>query len=285
MKISIDCYPCFVHHALLALKRATNDRLAQERRLKELMPFIASIIDPEKTPAHITTDMQRKIRAMFNSDPFAAVKTEYNQKALALFNELKNKTQASPDPLFTASKLAIAGNILDFSIYSTVDMEAAIQKALDEPYKNSDYFLFKDAVSRANRVLFLADNAGEIVFDRILVDYLQDIGKNVTVAVKGGPVQNDATMSDALEAGLDERYHVIDNGSDSIGTIFETCSDEFISVYRQADLIISKGQGNFETLHDVNQDNIFFFFQVKCHVVAEEIGHPVGSMLLKKIAA
>jgi uncharacterized protein with ATP-grasp and redox domains len=283
MKVHIDCFPCFIYQAVLALRLCIDDESKQQEILKSLLPFISSL-DTTRTPAHSTSKMQRKIREIVGADPFKAVKTEYNKKALLLYDSLSKEIQISSDPLWTATRLSIAGNIIDFSIFSTVDMDGALHRAVNGSLHIDHYNLYKKMVHESENILFLVDNAGEIVFDRLVVDVLLNMGKKVTIAVKGGVVINDATRQDAAEAGFTSPdYRVIDNGSDAVGTILETCSQEFIKIFNETDLIISKGQGNFETLHEVDRDNIFFLFQTKCHVVGNEIGHEKGAMLLKKI--
>jgi uncharacterized protein with ATP-grasp and redox domains len=281
MKVQFDCYPCFVRQALLALRLCLKNKAAIESFLKALLPFIAEI-DTTRTPAHTTTVMHRRIRQLLGIDPFDQIKHEYNQKALAMFEYLTQITLQSPDPLWTSARLAIAGNIIDFSIFTTVDMESSIRRALTESLAVDNFLTFKEAVKEAVKIIYLVDNAGEIVFDRVLIDVLQAMGKHVSVAVKGQVVINDATKADALEAGLDSGYTLIDNGSDGIGTILELCSESFCRHFDEADLIISKGQGNFETLHELNRKSIFFLFQTKCLAVSRELGLSEGAMLLSK---
>jgi uncharacterized protein with ATP-grasp and redox domains len=145
-----------------------------------------------------------------------------------------------------------------------------------------DYESFKAALSHATGILYLLDNAGEIVFDRILIETLASQGKKVTAVVKGGPVINDCTAADAVEAGLNPpACEVIDNGSDAVGTILEWTSPGFRQRYAEAPFIISKGQGNFETLRDPEK-TIYYLFQSKCEVVSKELGLSLGSMILKK---
>jgi uncharacterized protein with ATP-grasp and redox domains len=141
---------------------------------------------------------------------------------------------------------------------------------------------FRNAVSQAERILYLTDNAGEIVLDRLLIEQLPT--EQVTVAVKGAPVINDATMEDALLAGLPRIVEVIDNGSDAPGTILEACSQAFRERFEDADLIVSKGQGNYETLSDSDK-NIFFILKAKCPVIAKDLGCEVGAMILRRSRA
>lgn len=281
MKVQFDCYPCFVRQALLALKLCLKDKATIEFHLKSLMPFIAGI-DTTQTPAHATTVMHRRIRQLLGADPFGEIKRQYNQKALALYESMNKRVIESQDPLWTSSRLAIAGNIIDFSIFTAVDMEDSISRALTESLAVDDFLSFRQAVHSAETILYLVDNAGEIVFDRLLIDVLYGLGKDVIVAVKGQVVINDATMTDALEAGMGSGYNMVDNGCDAVGTIVEFCSESFLRQFDKADLIVSKGQGNFETLHELKRSNMYFLFQTKCLAVSRELGLKEGAMLLSK---
>jgi uncharacterized protein with ATP-grasp and redox domains len=187
----------------------------------------------------------------------------------------------SGEPLWTASRLAIAGNVIDFGIFTSVDIEGAVRRALQSPLAMDGYQSFKAALSDVPEILYLLDNAGEIVFDRILIETMVSHGKKVAAVVKGSPVINDCTLEDAVEAGMTGVCEVIDNGSDGVGTILEWTSAGFRQRYAQAPFIISKGQGNFETLRDPEK-TIFYLFQSKCEVVSKELGLSLGSMILKE---
>ncbi|MEW6674538.1 MAG: ARMT1-like domain-containing protein [Nitrospirota bacterium] len=280
MKVHIDCFPCFLKQSIIALRLGTQDESVQERILKSILSEI-NRADTSKPPAYATTFIHRKIRHLLGKDPFKNIKSEYNQIALKLYPELKNMIEESPDPLWTASRLAIAGNVIDFGIFTSVDIEGTIEKAIHNSLAVDDYILFRDDVAISDEILYLTDNAGEIVFDRLLIETLISLGKKVKAAVKGSPVINDSTMEDARESGLTEVCEVIDNSSDTVGTILEWTSPEFQEVFKNAQLVISKGQGNFETLIETG-GKIFFLFQSKCDVVSKELGLSTGSMLLKK---
>jgi uncharacterized protein with ATP-grasp and redox domains len=280
MRVHLDCFPCFLRQSIIALRRGTKDELLRERILKSILPEI-QIADISRPPAYATTFIHRKIRQMLGRDPFEELKSEYNKIALGLYPSLKTMVGKSQDPLWTATRLAIAGNVIDFGIFTSVDIEGTTDKALNNPLAVDDFEIFKKAISDADTIVYLADNAGEIVFDRLLIETLISFGKSVTVVVKGGPVINDSTLKDALESGLTRICQVIDNGSDAVGTILAWTSSTFQDMFNSAQLVISKGQGNFETLIGI-QKNIFFLFQSKCNVVSKELGLSRGSMLLKK---
>ena len=280
MKVHLDCFPCFLKQSILALRLGTKDELLQEKILKNVLPEIQKA-DISKPPAYTSTFVHREIRRLLGKNPFKDIKAEYNQIALSLYPSLKSIIEKSPDPLWTATRLAIAGNVIDFSIFTSVDIEGTIRKALHNPIVVDNYDTFSSALLNTESILYLADNAGEIIFDKLLVETLISLNKKVKVAVKGSPVLNDSTMDDAVESRITEICEVIDNGSDAVGTILEWTSPTFQKAFKEADLIISKGQGNFETLTGADK-KIFFLFQSKCDVVSKELCLSTGSMLLKE---
>lgn len=279
----MDCFPCFLRQTLIAVRLGTKDEALQAEVLKGVMDEIKAT-DMSRPPAYSTTFLHRKIRQLLGNDPFKEIKSEYNQIALGLYPELKNKVNNSRDPLWTASRLAIAGNVIDFGIFTSVDIIGTIEKALHSPITIDEYKTFKDALDKHTEIFYLLDNAGEILFDRILIEVLIGMGKKVKAVVKGEAVLNDSTIVDAEEVSLTNVCEIIDNGSDCIGTILELSSPEFNREFRNARLIISKGQGNFETVYTpeiIAEDrDIFFLFQSKCDVVSKELGLSKGSMLL-----
>lgn len=280
MKTHIDCFPCFLKQSIIALRYGTRNVRLQEKILKSVLEDI-EVADTSKPPAYTTTFIHRRIRRMLRKDPFRKIKSEYNQISLNLYPHLKKMVQESSDPLWTASRLAIAGNVIDLGIFTSVDIEGTIKRAVQSPLSVDDYRSFKSALSGAAEVLYLLDNAGEAVFDRILIETLTSQGKKVVAVAKGSPIINDCTTKDAREAGITEVCEVIDNGSDGVGTILEWTSRDFRQRYARFPFIISKGQGNFETLDDPEKA-IFYLFQSKCDVVSKELGLSLGSMILKK---
>jgi len=214
-------------------------------------------------------------------DPYKRVKDRYNRIALGALPGLRQMAARAPDALEAGARLAIAGNVIDFGIYESFDLDRSIEESFRLPLSRTDYLGFARAVHDSKRILFLCDNAGEIVFDRVLIEVLRGMGKDVTAAVKGSPVINDATLEDAADAGLAECATVIDNGNDGIGTLLEVCSERFMDEYRSADMIISKGQANYETLEQEEDKRTFFLFKVKCPVVARNLDRPEGDIVLR----
>ena len=200
-----------------------------------------------------------------------------------MYPNLKGLVEHSADPMETAMRLAMAGNVIDFGVtahLSEADVHEAVKRALTQPL-DGDLEAFRQAVSGAKDILYLADNAGEIVLDKLLIQRMPL--ERLTVVVKGAPVINDATMEDAQAAGLPELASVIDSGSDAPGTILTDCSRGFQARFHKAHLIVAKGQGNYEALSDVEKD-IWFLLKAKCPVVAEDLGCEIGSLVLRKSA-
>jgi uncharacterized protein with ATP-grasp and redox domains len=280
MRVHLDCFPCFLRQAIIALRLGTNDASLQKAILKSTLEDIQKT-DTLKPPAFTTTFIHRRIRQMLGTDPFKDIKSEYNQIALKLYPSLKTTIENSPDPLWTGTRLAIAGNVIDFGIFTSVDIEGTIRKALYSKIAVDDYSSLKDAIASTDEILYITDNAGEIVFDRLLIEILIQLGKKIKAVVKGSPVINDSTMADARESGLTKICEVMDNGSEAVGTILDWTSSAFQKTFKDAQVIISKGQGNFETLIGTEK-KLFFLFQSKCNVVSKELGLSTGSMLLKK---
>ena len=281
MNTFFDCIPCFMRQALDAARRATSDERIHEAILRKTLAA-ASQMDLCQSPPAMGYKIHRIVREHVDAgDPYREVKAQSNQCALELLPKMQAKVEAATDRLETAIRFAIAGNIIDIAVkadVSEVDVAGAFEDALHAPLCG-DVSAFADAVTQAERILYLTDNAGEIVFDRLLIDELPR--EKITVAVRGGAVINDATLEDAQVAGLPERVRVIDNGADVPGTLLSECSPAFLKEYNEADLIIAKGQGNYETLSH-QSENIFFLFKVKCPVIVQDVGEPVGSMMLHK---
>jgi len=283
MKTYIDCIPCLVKQALSAVRLATVDEIVQERGLREILSKISEL-DLASSPPAMGGEMHRLIRSLTGKDdPYQELKQEYNRFALSSYPRLKELVRTSDQPLETAARLAIAGNIIDFGANLDIDqvmVDQTIQQSLTEPLFG-DMAAFSQAVSGAGNILYLADNTGEIVFDRLLIEAIGP--EKVILAVRGGPVINDATMADARFCGLTDIVRVIDNGTDIPGTILPACSRSLVRAFEAADLIIAKGQGNYETLSDnVDGHDIFFLFKTKCPVAARDIGCQVGRCVVAR---
>jgi hypothetical protein len=276
-----DCIPCFTRQAAEAVAMTGLEPPDQERLLRRLLRDLADS-DWAVMPVSIAQRLQRLVReASDNPDPYRALKDRMNRTALDLLPGLTEAARRQPDPREAVVRLAIAGNLLDAGSKTRLtpeDMSKRLHAIWDTPLSGSAASLFR-AAEAARRILYLADNAGEIVFDRLLVESLP-VGR-VTVAVRGAPVINDATLADAETAGIPAVATVIPNGSDAPGTVLTECSETFRACFADADLVIAKGQGNYETLSDTRRP-IFFLLTVKCPLIAKAVGAPVGTLVVAR---
>ncbi|MBN1498078.1 MAG: DUF89 family protein [Spirochaetes bacterium] len=279
MKSSIECVPCMVRQALEATGNAITDPVKREQVFRGILLDLVEM-DFSQSPPAAAQMLHRRLRGESGvADPYRAAKERFNAMAMSLMPAFEEKIARFPDPFDAAVRLAIAGNVIDLGAkgdFNEDEAFAAMERAFDLPVEG-DVGAFREAALSSPSILYLADNAGEIVFDRSLIRALPR-GK-VTVAVRGRPVINDATMEDAVVAGIPAMARVIENGSDAPGTILADCSREFVDVYIAADLVIAKGQGNYETLSD-ERKNIFFLFKVKCASVASHSGFSMGTHAL-----
>lgn len=279
MNIYLDCIPCFLRQSLDAARNISEDARLHEQIVREVLR-IAAELNLKRPPPWVGQIIHRRLRELTGvADPYRAAKSHFNQLAMSMLPELRDRVKREPHPLMAAAKASIAANVIDLGVKSALGENQAAE-ALRESCSvdaHGDFAEFQRQVDEAREILYLADNAGEIAVDRLLIEELGP--ERVTLVVRGKPVINDATIEDSRQVGLNELVKVIDNGSDAPGTILDDCSDEFRDRFRKADLIVSKGQGNFETLSDINA-NIFFLLKVKCPVIAEHVKLPVDTLAL-----
>jgi len=271
--------PCFIRQALETARLVLADKADHERIVREVMGWAARM-DLSQSPPRMAQRIHRRLCELTgDKDPYRAAKDHQNQMALKLLPELRDQVRQSGDALMTALRLSIAGNIIDMGVNGHVtetQVRVSIDRALSERLVG-DIAVLRHALENAAHILYLTDNAGEIVFDRLLVE---EIGpQRVTVAVRGAPILNDATCADARAVGLVDMVTVIDNGSDAPGTLLEDCSPTFKKQFASSDLILAKGQGNFESLSD-EAAPVIFLFQAKCPVIASHAQVPQGSHVL-----
>jgi uncharacterized protein with ATP-grasp and redox domains len=283
MKTYLDCLPCFMRQALGAARVASDDEHVHRRVLDSVASMIPQF-SLELTPPEIAQQSYRlAYQIIGNSDPFHQAKVEANQMALSIYPHLKEVVADSADPLLTACRLAVAANYIDliFGGYPG-DPNEIVERALASPLDIDDYAEFRNSIDKSRRILYLGDNAGEIVFDRVLIEELRQFKElEIIFVVRRKPIINDATMDDAVSVGLDKVTRIIDNGSDAPGTVLAQCSPEMLKHYHSADTIVVKGQGNYESLNE-ERKNIFFLMRVKCPVAARLLGANLGDAVLKQ---
>ena len=288
MKTYLDCIPCFYRQALDAARIAGADEIVQKKIIDEFSQLIPNFSLETAPPemGRVVYGIVGKISGV--KDPFKEIKENSNKFALKLYPKLKQEINNSEDRLFTAVKLSIIGNIIDYGAKNSLNVEEEIDHLFQGNFiinnENSSttfkYNQFKESLNMVNIIIYLADNAGEVVFDRLLIEELvEKLGKQVIYVVRGKPIINDALIEDAIFCGINKVTKITSSGSDAPGTIMKYCSPEFIELYKNAELIISKGQGNYETLSEEDRP-IFFLFKAKCPVIAEDVGCKVGDVVL-----
>lgn len=279
MKTYLDCIPCFLDQALRAGRIATND----EKTIKLLLDEVGDMIKDipmENVPPVTGMLIYKKIRETTGiDDPYYNMKKKSTENALSLYPSLKEKVECCYDSLLKAIRLAIAGNVIDFGVNKTLNLENEIEITLNKKFAINDYNEFKKNLNKAKKILYIGDNAGEAVLDKILIE---ELNKPVTYVVRGIPVINDVIYEDAIDAGIGEVADIISSGTTAPGTILNTCNDDFIDRFNKADMIISKGMGNYEALSEVNR-SVFFLLKAKCKVIANDLGVQENDIVLKGI--
>jgi uncharacterized protein with ATP-grasp and redox domains len=276
MKASLDCYPCFFIQALKTARLVTSDEKVILQILKDVSVYLSQA-SFEVTPSEIGLGIYRILSQRTGADdPYEEVKERCIQQALSLYPELKKLIETSEDRLMTAIRLSIAGNVIDFGTDSSFDLKQELETILSQDFALNHGEEFQRILENARKIVYIADNAGETVFDRL---FIEEINKPVIYVVRERPIINDATREDARLSGLGNISEIISSGCDAPGNILNFCSDEFLKIYGSADLVISKGQGNYEALSDEERP-IFFLLKAKCRVVARDLGVAEGSIIL-----
>jgi damage-control phosphatase, subfamily I len=277
MNTLLDCYSCLIRQSLSAARYAGIEEGAQVKIVHQVLRELLAL-SPSSSPPVVADIIHKLIRQESgNPDPYKNVKSQSTRDALALYPYLKALVAESPDPLDAAIRLAIAGNVIDYGPSAGYDLMAAVQDVLGQPFIEQDIQDLKDAIGRVHWILYLADNAGETVFDRVLIEQIHPL--RVCYGVKSGSVLNDATREDALAAGIETTAEIFETGQDNPGFIFERASAEFKQLYLSAPLIIAKGMANYETL-SASGEPIFFLLKVKCQAIAQLTGLPEGSQVV-----
>lgn len=281
MKIDYDCIACFIRQTLDALREVTSDNKKTEHCLRRVLR-VAAEFDFELSPPEMSRHIHKIIREETGSyDPYKKIKEGSIEIAKSMEPDVRRRINAASDPFEAAIRFGIAGNIMDFALTSLWDqkrVETIFEGALRQHLDLQVIEELRASLVSADLVLILGDNAGETVFDRVMIDFFP--GKaSIIYAVKGSPVINDAVMEDARASDLDTVARLIDNGNDAPGTVLSLCSDQFLKIFKKADVVISKGQANFETLNGIFRE-VYFLTQIKCPVIARFYDYQVGDWVV-----
>ena len=281
MKVTAECIPCYLNQILNAMEKGGFPPAKRAEALAGLLGDVAAL-DRGKTPAENSSVMlHRLVQLMEGTDPFKNAKAESNEIALEYYPKLRQVVLESADPLKQAISFAVAGNVVDLGIFVDYDLGAAVREVMDAGFEKDDYECFRDMLQNSRKILIIGDNSGEIVFDMLLAEILVQRNLEVFYGVKESFILNDATPDDARQVGMDKLCRVVTNGNNYLGTIAERCSREFIEILTNSDLIISKGQANYESLEGTRLagEKTFFLLKAKCKVVAENLGVNYGNLV------
>jgi len=277
LRVTYDCISCAVGSLVTLFSKGLVPKKTQEAAMRALLAYLGQL-DYNQSPPRMGQEMHRIIRDVLKiPDPYLDIKRTFNRLMLEYYPGLKKLVAEAADPFLTALRLAIAGNVIDFGPNRQFDIVETLDRAQSMVLAVDDSESLRASLPRAKMLLYLGDNAGEIVMDRILLETIRH--PNVYFAVRGAPVINDATIEDAQAVGIDKIARVLSNGDDAPGTILENTSTEFKAIFNRADLVIAKGQGNYEGLGRIDK-NIYFLLMAKCDHVADHLGVRKGDLVV-----
>jgi uncharacterized protein with ATP-grasp and redox domains len=279
MMLSTQCIPCIVKQAWSAsILLARNDPTAQLDIIKQVCNDVAEDVDLDMMAPEFSARIQSIVEARLGvTNPYREIKEVNRAIAERHIPSLEALIDDSADRLDMAVRAAIIGNSIDLGANADVDIDREIQHLTTTAIDLSCLPCFQEDLGKAKEILYIGDNYEEALFDRFLISEL--LPRTVVFAVRSRPVLNDVTLEDATRLGIDRLCSVIESGSTITGTRLSECTPEFRELFSQADVVIAKGQGNYETLlHETRR--IYFLFRVKCDVIAEWSGYPVGSGVL-----
>lgn len=280
MKAFLECTTCIIRQTMEILQRLVDNEKKRETILRQVLLALSKLEITSLSPPELTRQAHIVLQKMIGQpDLYKELKKQSNQEVLELYPSLKSQIKKSKDPLMTAIRLAIAGNVIDFGALHRFDLDSTIKKVLAAKLPKNDYDKLKQILGQGRKkILYVGDNAGEIVFDRVLIEELNKSAE-VTFAVKSKPSLNDVMMEDAQQVGLDKVCRVIESGSTTPGTVWGETTPEFRRIYREADIVIVKGQGGYETIEN-EKGKTFYLLIVKCPHLAISMKRKLGDLIL-----
>lgn len=285
MKAKPDCFVCFISQAIRATETISKKDEDAIRALKNVA-YVLSKLTYNVAPPLISEFVYGSItKTLDHDDPYSQIKKKYNKIATGYVEDLKNYINLDKDKLQAAINISVAGNIIDFgSQIEKFSIKETISKAINEGFVLNDIDDFKEKINKAKTLLFIADNAGEIVFDKLLLQTIKSLYPTlkIYIALRGKPIINDVTKNDIEGLGLEDIGEIIESTKPTPGFWPNYCEENCRKIYENADVIISKGQGNFETLSEFDDDRVFFLFIIKCSVVEKYLNLPKYSHIFAK---
>lgn len=285
MRFGYECGVCLLRQATEEIDLSCDDEMLKFELINEVFDFLADNFSKENNANRTASIMHHIIKNKTGcEDAYYNEKIKGNEIALKYLPKVK-KILNEQDNLENRVKIAIIGNMLDLAVFALdEDIEPYISESLDKDLVIKDIDEFEMSLKNHDKVLYLVDNTGEIVFDRLLLDKIKEYGLDITIAVKSEPILNDACMAEAVEVGLDEFGEIVETGCGTIGYVDSEISDEFREIFNSHEFIISKGMGNYEGFTEIELSNkdIYFLLCAKCNPIARDIGINLMDMVLLK---
>lgn len=287
MKMQPECVSCILEQVKTVTTMLGLDQQEKDAAMQDALNHLANADYEGCTPESMGNLWQVLLTHVKDADPYAQIKTQSNKEAEKMIPATREKIERADDPLTIALKYSIAGNLIDYGLKEPVPLEeqnAQIDAIAHTPFSIDDSALLRQTLRKSKTLLYLGDNAGEIVFDKLLIETIRSMFPQLSIAfvVKGSPVLNDVTYREAREVGMQDVARILDNGDSSPGTVLPRTSEAFRQEFMAADVVLSKGQGNFESLGESGKENLFFLFTAKCDSVCEEAGVPKFSIVCMK---
>lgn len=281
MRVGEACYTCFFEQSKRVLSQCKLSLEEEKRIMRAVEEFLAERYTEEAVPALLGTELHRMLKRLTGcEDPFREAKARANRLAISLVPAAQKIIQRAQDRFGAAVRVALAGNLLDYGVYGASECESRLKRALEEEPAINHIPRLRRLAEEGRRVVYLLDNAGEVVFDKLLIEELKRRGLEVTAVVKSKPIINDATLEDAQQVELTQTCRVITSGGDVVGVEFGEASEELLRAFELADFVIAKGQGHFETLDTYEEKPIAFLLKAKCATVADALRVRQGSSVV-----
>ena len=285
MNIDEACIGCIINQSVKVASAIGADEILTQR-------LVSAVTQSSKdfsfslTPPEVATDVYEMMAQIVDkADLYEEVKNHSTQKALSYLSFLEEKIQKSSDKLLTATKVAIAGNVIDLAAEVEFDLANEIEKIFETDFGHDDFEHLKELLESAKTLLVIGDNAGEHIFDYLFIQTLQQLYPLLFISymVRGNPIINDVTMKEAKEAGFDKLCNLVDSGVNTPGFVYNRANKESQQLFDEADVVITKGMGNYECLSPSPRKNLCYLLKVKCSVVANALGRNIGDIICKTV--
>ena len=283
MKIAQECVGCIINQSQKVADAIRADKKLKEKLLTNV-EGMSKDFSFELSPPEVASDVYETMSRIANkSDLYDEVKEMSTQKARSFIPFLKEKLDSSKNKLLVATKIAVAGNVIDLAAAVEFDLEEELEKIFHTEFSYDDFSIFSSKLETAKNVTILGDNVGEHIFDYMFIEVLKELYPHIhfSYMVRGNPIINDVTMKEAKEAGFDKLCELIDSGVNTPGFVYSRANEYAQKVFDSADIVISKGMGNYECLSPSHRTNIYFLLKVKCNVVANSLAQELGDIICK----